>query len=129
MNLIKLLKQYQADVVLAFTIVLISITAFNLGKISAFKQQKIPITITEPRTVSGLETMDYSNSENQNSLNAKRSTLNATPVVASKNSTGKLYHFLWCSSASKIADKNKITFATEAAAIAAGYALAGNCQR
>lgn len=62
-------------------------------------------------------------------LNAKRSTLNATPVVASKNSTSKVYHFPWCPSASKIADKNKLTFATEAAAISAGYTLAGNCVR
>ncbi len=50
-------------------------------------------------------------------------------VVASKNSKGKLYHFTWCPGASMIAEKNKITFASEAAAIAAGYTLAGNCQK
>ena len=50
-------------------------------------------------------------------------------VVASKNSKGKLYHFSWCSGASQIAEKNKITFTNEAAAITAGYTLAGNCQK
>lgn len=49
------------------------------------------------------------------------------PVVASKNS--RLYHFLWCSGASMIAEKNKITFINETAAIAAGYTLAGNCKK
>lgn len=50
-------------------------------------------------------------------------------VVASKNSKGKLYHFTWCPGVSMIAEKNKITFANEAAAITAGYTLAGNCQK
>lgn len=129
MKLIKFLKTYQADIVLAITIVLISITAFNLGKISAYQQKKTPITITEPRTANSQEITDYSKSKNQNSLNAKRSTLNTVPIVASKKSTSKAYHFPWCPSASRIADKNKITFATEAAAISAGYTLAGNCTR
>jgi hypothetical protein len=47
-------------------------------------------------------------------------------VVASKN--GTKYHFPWCPGASQIKDENKIWFASEAAATAAGYAKAKNCQ-
>ncbi|OGN05560.1 MAG: hypothetical protein A2831_03375 [Candidatus Yanofskybacteria bacterium RIFCSPHIGHO2_01_FULL_44_17] len=119
MNLIKFLKTYQADVVLALAIILISVTAFNLGKISAIKQQKTPITITQPQTAS-TDNLSEGHSETQ--------TQNSQ-VIASKNSTSKVYHFLWCASGSKISEKNKITFATEAAAISAGYTLAGNCQK
>ncbi len=128
-NLTKFLKTYQADVILALVVILVSITAFNLGKISALQQQKTPISITGPGTANSLETMDYSNSENQNLPNTKHSTLNAVSVVASKNSAGKVYHFPWCASGSKISEKNKITFTTEAVAIAAGYTLAGNCKK
>lgn len=126
---LQLVKIYQADIILALAVVLISVTAFNLGKISAINKAKTPITITEPGD--GVQGSGYSQRPGDSkSMNPKPSTLNPTsPVVASKNSTGKLYHFPWCSSGSKIAEKNKITFATEAAAISAGYTLAGNCKK
>lgn len=115
MNLIKFIKQNQADVILTIAVALISITSFNLGKISANQQKKIPITITQP--------------ESTDSLNTKPSTLNAASVVASKASKSKVYHFPWCAGASNIAEKNKITFASEVAAISANYTLASNCQK
>jgi len=49
-------------------------------------------------------------------------------VVASKAAGSKLYHHLWCSGAQRIKETNKLWFPTEAAAISAGYTLAGNCQ-
>lgn len=122
-------KQYQPDIILAITIVLISITAFNLGKISAYQQKKTPITITGPGTVNGQRIMADSNSKKTDSQPETSNQKLETSVVASKNSTSKVYHFPWCPSASKIADKNKLTFATEAAAISAGYTLAGNCTK
>ncbi len=45
---LKLVKTYQADIILALVVIFISVTAFNLGKISTFNKQKTPITITEP---------------------------------------------------------------------------------
>ncbi len=116
-------KTYQSDIVLAITVILISVISFNLGKISAISGQKAQIKITG-------EMQNGQSPENKNSLNPKPSALNPNPmVVASKNSKGKLYHFAYCPGASMIAEKNKITFANEAAAIAAGYILAGNCKR
>ena len=126
-KLIKFVKTYQSDIVLAIAIVLISVTAFNMGKISVSGDKKSPITITEPVT-SGQFTVD---SEKQKDSNLKPNTQNPKPsfVVASKASKSKLYHFPWCSGASRIAEKNKLTFPTEIAALAAGYTLAGNCAR
>jgi len=118
-KLLKLVKTYQSDIILTILVVLISVISFNLGRISVSKDSKVPVTITEPAG----QTQE-----------AAKIADNATPagdqqVVASKNSKNKLYHFSWCSGASQIAEKNKITFPTEAAAIAAGYTLAGNCQK
>lgn len=126
----KLVKTYQSDIILAITVVLISIMAFNLGKISAFQQKKTPIKIIEPVDSGQFTEKSVVNSKSENpQLKTVNYKLETNSVVASKNSTSKVYHFPWCPSASKIADKNKLTFATETAAISAGYTLAGNCQR
>ncbi len=108
-----------SEIVLGIAVVLITVISFNLGKISAISGQKAQINIT--------------GGENAGQPGDTRNTLAPAArdqtVVASKNSKGKLYHFTWCSGASQIAEKNKITFTNEATAIAAGYTLAGNCQR
>lgn len=111
-KLITFIKTHQADIILIITVILISATAFNLGKASALKKQKTPITIAQP---------DESKTDSK--------ALRSTQAIASKNSTAKVYHLPWCSGASKISEKNKIIFATEAAAISAGYTLAGNCKK
>jgi len=116
---IKLVKTHQSDIILTITIVLISITSFNLGKMSVLKVSKSPISITQPgnTTQSGFKP----------TTSAKPTPIRDQTVVASKNS--KLYHFTWCPGAAKIADKNKLTFPNEAAAIAAGLTLASNCTK
>jgi len=99
-------KKNKAEIVLAVSIILISMISFNLGKVKAARDLNEKIRIYD----SGEET---SNIEFQ--------------VVASVNSNK--YHFPWCSGTSTIKDSNKIVFENEAAAIAAGYILAGNCSR
>ncbi len=121
-NLTKFVKTYQADIILALAVILISITAFNLGKISVSNQQKAQLTITE-QNVTNTSIPTNNNFEKRAKLNAD------TYVIASKNSTAKVYHFPWCASGSKISEKNKITFANETEAISAGYTLASNCQK
>ncbi len=115
----QLIKSRQSDIVLAVTIILISVISFNLGKASSLNGQKAQIKITE-----GENTRQLRGAKGTPAPVAKDQT-----VVASKNSKGKLYHFTYCPGASMIAEKNKITFPNEAAAIAAGYTLAGNCQK
>jgi hypothetical protein len=106
MLLIEKIKQYKVEIVLTGTIFLISIISFNLGKIKALKDFKEPIKI-------------YDNGGDQSNIDFQ--------VVASVNSNK--YHFPWCSGAGNIKDSNKIVFVNEAAAMAAGYILAGNCNK
>lgn len=118
-KLFQFVKANQSDIVLAVAVILISVISFNLGKISAIGGQKAQIKITGGENTGRLE-----DTKGTSAPAARDQT-----VVASKNSKGKLYHFTWCPGASMIAEKNKITFTNEAAAIAAGYTLAGNCKK
>ena len=102
---------HRSEIVLAIFIICITIISFNLGRMSVEKGSAV-------------------------SLPLRSSTLilpSATPkdprVVASKASSSKLYHFTYCSGAARISEKNKIYFPSDAAAIAAGYAVAGNCTK
>jgi hypothetical protein len=117
-KLIRFVKANQSEIVLGVVIVIITVISFNLGKISSLNGTKTPITIT------GGENAGQGDVRGISTPAAKDQT-----VVASKNSKGKLYHFTWCPGASMIAEKNKIIFPNEAAAMAAGYTLAGNCQK
>lgn len=128
-KIIKFVKTYQSDIVLALAIVLISVTAFNLGKLSVANDKKFPITITESNTANSLGAIN--GGDNTGSKKLAPRTYNPSPsfVVASKASKSRVYHFPWCSGASRISEKNKITFPTEATALAAGYTLAGNCSK
>ncbi len=122
-KIIKFIKSYQSDIILVVAVVLISITSFNLGKISAFHNKKPPVTITEQRDTGAQIIQDKDRKESSAAIKDFANE----PVVVSKKSSGKLYHFSWCPGASKISEKNKLTFANETAAISAGYTLASNC--
>lgn len=121
-KLIQFVKANQSEIVLGIAIVMISAISFNLGKISALNNQKTPIKIT------GGENIGQAGSVG-NASGPQITPVRNQTVVASKSSKGKLYHFTWCPGASQIAEKNKITFPNEAAAITAGYTLAGNCRK
>lgn len=49
-KIINFVKTYQSDIILSITVVLISVISFNLGKISAFKNSKVPISINNANT-------------------------------------------------------------------------------
>jgi len=114
-------KLRQKDIFLVFCMVLISVTSFNLGKIGALK--KTPITIMPDQSQADVYSAvgDKNTAENP----AKPQAVIDRRVVVSKNSDK--YHFTWCSGAKRIKEENKIWFETEAAAQAAGYVKAGNC--
>ena len=115
-----LVKLHNRDIFLAFCIVLISIISFNLGKIGALK--KTPITILPGQSQADV----YSTvSDKKQTPKTTQNQVTDRRVVVSKNSDK--YHFTWCSGAKRIKEENKIWFADEAAAQAAGYTKAGNC--
>jgi|SRR3989344_8281402 len=131
-RLLEKIKEHQSDIILSAVIILITVISFQSGKISALKNRgetKIEIkeaSIGEVFGETGLSQKGdpAKGADIKNQLNIG---VGAFSVVASKNSNK--YHFSWCAGASKISDKNKITFPTEAAAIAAGLTLASNCKK
>lgn len=119
-ELVKILK---SEILLVLAIILISATSYNLGKISAIKNIKTPITLKQDSVNFATELKSNYTGTSSGVGDSNRQ------VFASKKSKAKLYHFSWCPGASKIASQNKLTFVTEAAAISAGFTLAGNCQK
>ena len=114
-------KVHQKDVFLVFCIVLISFISYNLGRIGALK--KTPVTITDGQQ----QKADVYSATGVKNTSVKATTAPVLDkrVVVSKNSDK--YHFTWCSGAKRIKEENKIWFADESAALAAGYTKAGNC--
>jgi len=100
------IKKNKAELVIIVSFILISMISFNFGRIKAARDFNEKITAYD----SGGEVSDFD-----------------FQVVASVNSNK--YHFPWCSGASTIKDSNKIVFENEVAALAAGYILAGNCNK
>ena len=117
-----LVKSHQRDIFLSFCIILISFISYNLGKIGTLKKSLTTITDT------GQAANIYQAGDSK-PLNTKYNIQNTAPidrrVVVSKNSNK--YHFTWCSGTKRIKEENKVWFADEAAAQAAGYTKAGNC--
>ena len=118
-KLLEFIKTRQSEVVLAIGVVLITIIAFESGKISALRRFDDPLEIK------------YVPAAITNSDPSKATANSAQKldfrVVASKNST--LYHFLWCSGAQRIKEENKITFTSEQEAKSRGFILASNCTK
>jgi len=133
LKFLNLIKSYQRDIFLAICIVLISFISFNLGKINALKKGSIKIS-------DGANVYQASNSESAvNQTMPTVSSVPATPkptpkpldlrVVASKASTAKKYHYVWCNSWKRITLANQIWFASDKEAETKGYTLAGNCTK
>ncbi len=94
--------------ILPAIIVLVGLTAFGLGRLSALQEQKGELKVYGPKEpesrVLGVSTGEY---------------------VASKS--GTKYYLSTCTSAKNIKEENKIWFPTATAAKSAGYAPAANC--
>lgn len=121
---LQMIKSHQYDIFFGVCIFLISAISYNLGKLNSNPKTTIKIS-------SGSDVFQASAIQSINS-----SDLLATPifkpkdlrVIASKNSTTKKYHYLWCPGAKKIKEENKIWFSSSQEAESGGYTLAGNCE-
>ncbi len=95
----------------ATALVLVALSSFALGRLSVLEQSREPIRIEyEDQTATVLNTGNSASGG----------------VVASKN--GSVYYFPWCAGAMKIAEANKVTFASESIAKDAGLRPAANCK-
>ncbi|MGD0977188.1 MAG: hypothetical protein ABR875_02760 [Minisyncoccia bacterium] len=123
-KIIKFLKDYQSDIIIVIAVALMTYIGYNVGKITAFNSMKTPITVTNSNSAA-----DIVRPDGGIATTTPNTVKTDVSVVASKKSTSKLYHFKWCPGAAQISPANLLTFPTEAAAIAAGYTLASNCNR
>ena len=109
------------DIFIVAVVVLVGFGGFGLGRLSRVHDEKIPVVIngapafaTAP--AGGARTLKKIDTQTQTGKN----------FVASVS--GTKYHLPWCFGASAIKEANKIWFATEDEARAAGYGPAGNCK-
>ena len=92
---------------MAILVVLVALSCFGLGRLSALQAQKVPINITQAAAVG-------------------QALAIGGMYEASKD--GTLYFFPWCGGAQSIQPEDQVWFKTEAAAQKAGYAPAKNCK-
>lgn len=117
-----LVQMHGTDAFLVAVVLLTGFLGFGLGKLSAIERTKSPVVFyeTETATSSTVADRDVSTTEQEQKVTKVGN------VVASKN--GTKYYPSGCSGASRISEKNKISFNSEAAAIAAGYTKATTCK-
>lgn len=125
-NLLKI-KPYLHKVGLPATIlILVAISGFGLGKISASRDERPPIILSSFETPKTPE-IKPENSNILPTVTSKKSEETVSEVVvASKR--GKNYYFPSCAGAKKIVEENKIVFPSVDEAEKAGYKLAVNCK-
>ena len=127
-KILNLCKTYQHGLFIGLAMVLMAGIGYNIGRIYALHasanlgNQTANIADSQQETVADKKTAPA----------IKVTQPSAIPtdprVVASKAAGSKLYHHPWCSGAQRIKETNKLWFASESEAIAAGYTLAANCQ-
>lgn len=116
------------DLVFMLVIMLVAFGSFGLGRLSKIEGAKVPIQIQNAPEVTK-ETFSGKAS------NTTKNTLDANHIAEQKESgklvgsrTGSKYHYPWCSGASRIAEANRLYFASKAEAEKAGYTPAANCK-
>ena len=95
---------------LALVIILVATLAFGIGRLTSSGGRGVVQIEYGPEVSSTQPSM----------------VINPESVVASKN--GAKYHYLHCAGSKQIKEENKLAFASAAAAEAAGYTLASNCE-
>jgi len=103
----------------ALVVLLVGITSFGLGRLSARSQTPLAatgVTLVAPAPLSAVT---------EQVVSADGGADTTMQYVASRS--GTKYHYVWCSSAGRISEENRVYFATVEEARAAGYTPAANC--
>ena len=130
-KLLNIVKTHQVDLGIALAVLLVSIISFQGGKAYMLSQINHSVKIDSAPVGDVFNTANTtSDTQGANISSGVGGSAHLDfRVVVSKASTTKKYHFLWCAGANQISETNKIYFASDKEAIAAGYTLAGNCKK
>lgn len=113
-------KQNQADIFIVFTIALVALFSFGLGRLSAPQDNNQPIVIENPQyTTASIQEVTGDETKEQGTEQSK--------LVGSVNSNK--YHWPDCPWAQKIAPQNQVWFSSEKEAQKAGYIPCGNFEK
>lgn len=104
----------------ATILIVVAVASFGLGRLS-----NLDLIKTETRVTLATSSRPTVVSEASTTLGSEEEGSDRISLVASKN--GTKYHLPSCPGAKQIAEQNKITFTSSAAARAAGYTPAANC--
>ncbi len=110
-------------------VVLVAISAFSLGRLSALEDGRESVRVLSSGATSSHQTASVigaSNGSNLGQIDAGAPINRDGSVIASKN--GTKYHYPWCAGAKQISPKNLITFNSIEEARAKGYTPAANCK-
>jgi len=118
------LEAYGGEAFLVALVLLVSFLGFGLWRLHKIASLRQPIRMLGTDPLSESSTMALSGGTVKQ--NGNTSAVIKGQVVASKN--GTRYHLPTCPGARTIKEVNRITFASEAAAKAAGYTRAANCK-
>lgn len=110
------------DIFIVAVILLVGFGGFGLGRLSKLHEEKSPVVIGSAATSNTVITGGEENEVQNYELGIMNEGKNFVASVI-----GTKYHLPWCASAERIKEENKIWFATEDEARAAGYSPAGNC--
>lgn len=100
-------------------------TAITVQKTATQPSQGIAVSSTTPTAAGKPQTQTIETGDQAAALSAPVTNAVQGAYVASKKSDK--YHLPWCSGAKRIAEENKIWFATKEEAEKAGFEPAGNC--
>lgn len=118
------------DIFVILLIIFVALASFGLGRLSVISANKSPMriesagqsgSVADKVSIGGL-----GGSKSISDSIAPGATDSPKSYVASK--TGKKYYFPWCGTALRIAEENKVWFATVEDARAQGYTPASNCK-
>lgn len=114
------------DLFLGLIIILIAFGSFGLGRLSKIEGSKTPIQIENAPEVNAETFAGNIKADNINASQTLNTNDQKAELVGSKS--GTKYHYTWCAGAQKIAETNRIYFASKTDAEARGYTPASNCK-
>lgn len=114
------------DVFLGAIIILVAFGSFGLGRLSKIEGTKTPIRIENAPEVTEDTFGQTTTKESAAPFAASRATGQQASLIGSKN--GKKYYYPWCSGASRIAEANRIYFASKTDAESRGYTPSSMCK-
>lgn len=113
------------EVFLGVIIILVAFGSFGLGRLSRIEGARAPIRIENAPKVTA-ETFAQKAAVADAGGSGPLVKNSSSQLVGSKN--GKKYYYVWCSGVSRIAEGNRIYFATKEDAEARGYTPSSTCK-